>query len=149
MTSEDLDPPPWDAPADEMRRWAQRQVIRSAGGVNGGDLSAERVEELARTIWAASRADEGTISVTGANIVAAAVAPVVARWLAEETAEAHEWGTIPALANPVVATTGDVKCNEPHVVGGLIVGRCERWVRRGKPHRGKHRIEWDGEQHDG
>ena len=26
----DQDPPPWDAPVDEMRRWAQRQVIQSA-----------------------------------------------------------------------------------------------------------------------
>ena len=41
-------------------------------------------EQLAEVIWAASRADEGTISATGANIVARAV--LGSEWLAERDA---------------------------------------------------------------
>jgi hypothetical protein len=47
-------------------------------------------EALAEVIWSASRADEGTISATGANVVADAIltSPALARLLAEARAGA-------------------------------------------------------------
>lgn len=48
------------------------------------DPTTDDVTALARLIWHTSRADESTISATGANIVAAAV--LASSWLAERDA---------------------------------------------------------------
>lgn len=51
------------------------------------------VERLAEAIWTTSRADEGTISATGAKIVARALLPVVEREIAAAVmkARAEAW----------------------------------------------------------
>lgn len=51
------------------------------------DLVTESVEALAEAIWNASRADEGTISATGANHVAATLISSGVVRLADEAEE--------------------------------------------------------------
>lgn len=46
-------------------------------------MTTDLKTDLARIIWETSRADEGTISATGANIVAAALIPKVEQVVAE------------------------------------------------------------------
>lgn len=53
-----------------------------------------------------------------------------------------EWPSEP-LPSPA-AGEGGHHCNAPLMWGGKVMGHCTRWVRRDRPHRGRHRIEWDG-----
>lgn len=69
---EDLDLKPGSKAA------AIRDDIRAALEQSRQDAAGLTVDELARVIWDASRADEGTISATGANVVARAVVAALA-----------------------------------------------------------------------
>jgi hypothetical protein len=46
------------------------------------------------------------------------------------------------LPSPIRSITGHVACNEPLIQGGLIVAYCQVWVKPGKSHKGRHRVEW-------
>lgn len=50
-------------------------------------MSDDLTRAIARTIWETSRRDEGTISATGANIIAAALASLIEARLREARAQ--------------------------------------------------------------
>lgn len=63
--------------------------------------------------------------------------------------EQHPHPDLVMIEDPGRAETGHVKCNAP-LYGAPAFTRqppqpiayCGRWVKPGKRHRGKHRIEW-------
>lgn len=66
--------------------------------------------QIAELIWTTSRADEGTISATGANIIAAALLPLIrereaAAWerALREAADKWQTGAWTALTEPIKA----------------------------------------------
>ena len=61
--------------------------------------------------------------------------------MSEAVTDPRPWGDRPH-PSPVIAETGHVPCNEPLTIGGIVVEYCQVWVKRGKPHKGKHRVEW-------
>lgn len=50
------------------------------------------------------------------------------------------------MPNPVHYSNGREACNAEYVVHGVIVGYCDRIIRKGRRHRGKHRISWPHEE---
>lgn len=106
------------------------------------DLSEYR-NQVAKIIWETSRADEGTISATGANIIATALLPL----LAEAKAEAWDFGYACGLgdygkgadetcaANPYKVTTTSPMCpDHPDSTMHGIIGdfyclapECDWW----------------------
>lgn len=53
-----------------------------------------------------------------------------------------QWDDTPR-PDPVVSITGHIACNAPLVVSGTAVALCQARTKRGRPHKGKHRVEWE------